>query len=242
MRLSRIYTPDPKVGTPCQLEPAAAHHLVNVLRFRAGDSFVAFDGKGSEFTAQIVNIDKKQVWVSFCPQAAINRESNLSIHLVQALTKSDKMDYIIQKSVELGVKKITPILTERTEMKLDNSRKMKKYQHWQQIIINACEQCGRSWLPALEPIIDFQSLFVQLSTFTIILHPQKSVPLAQLKLPTKPVALLIGPEGGFSESELEIAKQQGVYSASLGPRILRTETAGLAAIASMQTLWGDFSV
>ena len=152
------------------------------------------------------------------------------------------MDYIIQKSVELGVKKITPILTERTEMKLDNSRKMKKYQHWQQIIINACEQCGRSWLPALEPIIDFQSLFVQLSTFTIILHPQKSVPLAQLKLPTKPVALLIGPEGGFSESELEIAKQQGVYSASLGPRILRTETAGLAAIASMQTLWGDFSV
>lgn len=241
MRLTRIYIPTPTVKSLCELEASAAHHLTNVLRLKSGDNFIGFDGEGHEYDAQITSIEKRRVRAKLTPKTSDNLESNLAIHLVQALTKSDKMDYIIQKSIELGVTKITPISTKYTDVKLDSARQAKKHHHWQQIIISACEQCGRSWLPNLESVTTFEASLLQDQSRKIILHPETAAPLTSLKMDDSPITIIVGPEGGFSQDEVNFAKQHGATSIQLGPRILRTETAGLAAIAAVQTLWGDFN-
>ena len=222
-----------------QIDTKTTHYLINVLRYRVGDNFTGFDGCGNTFNAEIVALENKRATVTLTPLSATDCESTLSTHLVQALPKSDKMDYIIQKSTELGVNQITPIRTEFTEVKLDEARYLKKHHHWQQILISACEQCGRNQLPTLNALVNFREFISQSDKQTLIMHPENSKPLSQIPLQEKKITVMIGPEGGFSDAEIEFAVQHGIQSVSFGPRLLRTETAGPAVIAALQTLWGD---
>lgn len=240
MRTTRIYIAHPQINQPFILEMDVAHHLMHVLRANIGDTFVAFDGKGHEFNATIMAHVKKAVTVQLAPINSASCESSLQIHLIQALAKADKMDWIIQKAVELGVTEITPLITTYTDVKLDSKRQEKKHQHWQQIIIHACEQSGRSILPILHPIMTYKAWIEHIRSPTFLLHPLGTESLAQHIIDPKLVNLMIGPEGGFSDHEIKMGQKAGVFMVKLGSRILRTETAGLAAVSAMQVLWGDF--
>lgn len=240
MRLTRIYIPNPKIQNPLQVEADAARHLIQVLRYQVGDYFTAFDGQGNEFEAQILTVSKKSLTVTLTAKATQSVESKFAIHLAQSLVKRDKMDYIIQKAVELGVTQITPIITQHTDIQLNIEQQLKKHQHWQQIIISACEQCGRSWLPTLNTITEFQTFIHKGHTSTLLLHPHAALSLSSWGLSSTTVTILIGPEGGFSEAEVLLAQQYGIPSLRLGPRVLRTETASIAAIAALQVSCGDF--
>ena len=240
MRLTRIYIPNPETQHAIKVEADAAHHLIQVLRCQVGDCFTAFDGQGHEFEAQILTISKKSLMVTLTAKVTPAVESKLAIHLAQSLVKRDKMDYIIQKAVELGVTQITPIVTQHTDIQLNTEQQFKKHQHWQHIMISACEQCGRSWLPTLNTITAFQTLIHQASTPTILLHPHAGLSLSSWESSSTTITVLIGPEGGFSEAEVILAQQYSIPSLRLGPRVLRTETASVAAIAALQVCWGDF--
>jgi len=214
--------------------------MINVLRLKAKDTFIAFDGKGQEFQAEIVKVEKKAISVHFTPKSTSEQPPVLNIHLVQALAKVDKMDYIIQKATELGVNQITPIITDHVEIKLNESRKITKLHHWQQIIISACEQCGRNHLPIMNPIDEFYRVVSKAPKPIFLLHPQGENSLPKIHLNSQDITLLIGPEGGFSENELAYCLKQNITDIKMGTRVLRTETAGIAAISAIQTLWGDF--
>ncbi|MEM9254373.1 MAG: 16S rRNA (uracil(1498)-N(3))-methyltransferase [Pseudomonadota bacterium] len=243
MRSTRIYTPQPlKRGANIQLETNAAQHLTRVLRMRPGDQFVLFDGSGVEFNATIEQCDTQRVVIEV--QAERLRESppRLRIHLGMAISRGERMDWIMQKSTELGVTAITPLLTERTQVKLSSKRVAKKLSHWRQITISACEQSGRCLLPDLDAPMPLRNWLPLVDTERrLLLHPSATEDETTLDLASVPgsVSLLIGPEGGFSATELATARAQGFHALKLGPRVLRTETAPLAAIAFAQTLWGD---
>lgn len=228
MNSPRIYTPN------LILDEAAAHHVARVLRMQIGDALRVFNGQGGEYAAIITAIDKKKVSIALGDFDPINRESPLQIHLGQSLALGDRMDYAIQKCVEMGVHEITPLWTERSNVKLDPARLESRLQHWQKLIISACEQCGRNYLPLLHAPVSFSTWINKPAELKLILQAGgqalKSLP------PTKNILMTVGPEGGFSHSELSLAAAQGWTSISLGPRILRTETAGLAAIAALQAL------
>lgn len=229
------------IGDCIMLSDEASRHVGSVLRCKAGDYLTLFSGDNIEFKSVIVALTKKQVEVRIKQAYTVNRESPLAIHLVQGLSKGDKMEWVIQKAVELGVASITPLITQHCAVKLDSSRLEKKRMQWQHIIISACEQCGRNKLPELNPFISFED-YNQLN------HPGKNVVLSPINssaLDTRcwtetRVNLLIGPEGGFSSHELKELLARNFSALSLGPRILRTETAALAAIAILQSAGGDF--
>lgn len=223
------------------LDTATSHHLLNVLRCKIGDKIIIFNGEDGEFNAEIIDKEKNHVLVFLNSFEQINRESPLYIHLAQAISRGEKMDFTIQKAVELGVNKITPLITEFCNVKLNAERWQKKLQHWQNIIINACEQSGRTKIPEIESPIEFKKwLGTKLETTKIILDPNGEKNLSDLKPTDNKICLLIGSEGGFSENEINFAKQQNFIATKFGPRILRTETMALAIIVAIQNRYGDF--
>lgn len=242
MRLNRIYQAiDLDIHQTISLDHEATQHIAQVLRMNVGDPFIIFNGKGGEYSATIIDRTKNNVIIKTTGFHAIERESPLNLHLIQCISRGEKMDWVIQKAVELGVKQITLLISERCGIKLPPDRWNKKQEHWQKIILSACEQCGRNTIPKLhlgDSLGD--SPLLGTAPFRFILDPRAGKKLSAIELIDREIILLIGPEGGFTENEMDLAKQNGFTSISLGQRILRTETAGLAAISALQTKFGDF--
>jgi 16S rRNA (uracil1498-N3)-methyltransferase len=232
-------------GSEVRLQPDAAHHAVRVLRLSVGEPVVLFDGRGGEFEARITRIDRGEVSVKTGVHLDVERESRLNIQLVQGLSSGDRMDITLQKAVELGVAAIQPVATERSVVKLKDERAQRRMEHWQNLVISACEQCGRNRVPEVLPLLDLPDWLAQLNALApddgarLLLSPAATVPLKELVPPAR-MMLLIGPEGGLSSAETQLAQSRGFRPVRLGPRILRTETAALAALSAIQALWGDF--
>lgn len=244
MRVPRIYHPEPLIGkTRCLLTEEASHHLGRVLRMPQGASLILFDGSNHIFYATIAQLAKKQIEVAISHSEWEDRESPLPIHLGQVISRGERMEFTIQKSVELGVNIITPLWSARCGVKLDTERQDKKIQQWQKIAIAACEQCGRNRIPEIRPIMPLnewcqeQDQMLKLNLHPRATHTIKSLP----KGVQAGVRLLIGSEGGLSHEEIAMTRQHGFTEVLLGNRILRTETASLATITALQVLYGDLS-
>lgn len=239
MRLSRFFIDAPLSLGQHELPEAQAHYISRVLRHVAGDAVQLFDGSGQEYLGELIDVGKKAVRVELREQLAGQAESPLRIHLGQGLSRGERMDWAIQKATELGVSEITPIVSERCEVRLKDERADKRLAHWRQVAISACEQCGRSVLPVIHaPIILAEWQGHVQAELKLVLHPV-AAPLESHARPHS-LAFLIGPEGGLSEAEVAQAKAAGFHAARLGPRVLRTETAPVVALAVAQQLWGDF--
>ncbi|MCF6236114.1 MAG: 16S rRNA (uracil(1498)-N(3))-methyltransferase [Gammaproteobacteria bacterium] len=241
MRIPRIYTDQ---ALTCKqsviLESAAASHIHRVLRLKAGAELILFNGLGGEYKAIIESANKRQITIQLTQHSTNEIESPLDITLVQGISRGERMDYTIQKAVELGVTRIVPIKTQRCTVKLDDTRAKKRIAHWQKIIISACEQCGRNQIPVIENVTTYEKwLTREHSALNLILDPTANSTVTQLKKPTTAINLMIGPEGGFDDKELNLAKIHKYTGIRLGPRILRTETAAITALSVLQTLWGD---
>lgn len=241
MRIPRIYTEQNLLsGETIELEESASHHLGKVLRMQPGRELVLFNGAGGEFAATIHEVSKKHVSVTVAEHIPDNRESPLELELAIGISRGERMDWVLQKATELGVTRIVPLITERTEVKVSGDRQEKIMDRWKQIIISACEQCQRNLLPELaEPIQISDWLKDVDSELRFVLHHRDSKKLPADKKPES-VTLLIGPEGGLSEREITHALDHEFNALTLGPRVLRTETAPVAAISLVQYLWGDF--
>ena len=227
-------------GAQFQLAPEAAQHAAKSLRLKAGDAIVVFDGRGGEYDAAIQRIDRDRVDVKVGAFRDAGREAALSIGLVQGLPEADKMDWIIQKSTELGVAWIQPVTCDRSVVRLSGDRAARREAHWRRVAIAAAEQCGRTRIPEIRPTLGFASwLAVPAETPRWMLVPD-APPLAAQPAAPSPLELLVGPEGGFSERERSLLVDHRCVGLSLGPRVLRTETAPLAALAAIHALWGDF--
>ncbi|MDH4582321.1 16S rRNA (uracil(1498)-N(3))-methyltransferase [Pseudomonas sp. BN415] len=239
MRLSRFFIDAPLALGQHDLPEAQAHYIGRVLRLASGDLVQLFDGSGQEYLGELVEVGKKTVRVELREVFTGMAESPLRVHLGQGLSRGERMDWAIQKATELGVAQISPIVSERCEVRLKDERADKRLAHWRQVAISACEQCGRSVLPVIHSpvtLTDWQR-DVQ-ADLKLVLHPVAE-PLAGHARPGS-LAFLIGPEGGLSEAEVEAAKAAGFHAARLGPRVLRTETAPVVALSVAQQLWGDF--
>jgi len=236
----RLFAPlDLTRGTEIRLSDRAAHHL-SVLRLRRGDPITLFNGKGGEFSAELTRVSEKDARVRVLSEHSAERESPLSITLAQCVSSGDRMDTTLQKSTELGVSKIIPIASERAVVKLSGERAEKRVAHWRNVVIAACEQCGRNRIPEVAGIADIE-VFLGGTTrdeLRLLLAPDADQSLKQLARPDR-VTLLVGPEGGLTVQERAQAERAGFVPVRFGPRVLRTETAPLAAIAAMQSLWGD---
>ncbi|MGQ0659107.1 MAG: 16S rRNA (uracil(1498)-N(3))-methyltransferase [Chromatiales bacterium] len=241
MRIPRVYTPQPlSPGGQIELEEEAAHHVTTVLRMRVGDPISLFDGKGTECAGLIASITRKSVVVDVERCATFNRESALQVTLAQGISRGERMDYTIEKAVELGVAAIVPLLTQRTAVKLDAGREARRIEHWRKVIIGACEQSGRDHLPDLLPVERIENWLQRPAAgLKLLLRAAADTALAAVPRATE-VTLLIGPEGGLAAAEVAAAERAGYLPVRLGPRILRTETAALAALSTLQSLWGDF--
>lgn len=242
MRVPRIYTDQPlQEGVEIELEAAAAHHVGRVLRMQPGRELVLFNGQGGEYRAQVNALGKKWVRVVLGEFRAGDRQSPLALELAIGISRGERMDLVLQKATELGVTRIAPLFTERTEVKLGGARLTKKIDHWRQVLISACEQCQRNLLPDLQtPTALPQWLASCEAERMFVLHHRNNQGLDGGDRPSS-LALLIGPEGGLSDGEIQAAVEAGCSPLCLGPRILRTETAPLAAISVVQYLWGDLS-
>lgn len=219
------------------LPEAAAHHAARVLRLREGDPVLLFDGRGGEHEARLSFPARGRVAADIGPRHDVERESPLAVTLLQGVSSGEKMDFTIQKAVELGVAAIQPILTAKSLVRLSASRQAKKLAHWKRIAIAACEQCGRNRIPQiLEPVA--LERYRPPAGSKILLSPSGSGKLADLS--QGPVVLAAGPEAGFSDSEEQLLLRAGFLPVRLGPRVLRTETAALAALAALNALAGDF--
>jgi 16S rRNA (uracil1498-N3)-methyltransferase len=241
MRIPRIYTArELDNGLSLLLEPQSSHHLARVLRKGAGDVLVLFNGRGGEYPAEIVTVGKKHVEVRIGHHREADCESPLRIHLGIAISRGDRMDWIVQKSTELGVHSIAPLVTEHTGVVLTGSRADKKLQHWRQVAISACEQCGRNRLPAIQSPLPVAGWLASAEADKkFVLHHRAGEHSDDREDNPGSLALLVGPEGGLSEGEIASAERAGFCSLGLGPRVLRTETAPLVAITLMQARWGD---
>lgn len=221
------------------LEEGPSRHLAAALRLQPGSAVVLFNGRGGEYRAEIIKLTRKSVTVAVASFDSRDRESTLPVVLGLAVSRGERMDYAIQKCTELGVAEVFPLQTERTEVKLRGDRLQRKREHWQQVAISACEQCGRNRPPRVHPL---QNLAGWLGSTTascrLVLHHRSDSGLAGLPEPGE-VALLIGPEGGLAPAEIEAAEAAGFQALTLGPRVLRTETAPVAALSVIQFLWGD---
>lgn len=245
MAASRFYCSPPlSGGTRFELPREAAHHAHRVLRLRANDPVQIFDGEGNAFDARIAEIGGKRVVLHELQACMAEAESPLRITLAQAMCSSEKMDWVVQKTTELGAAEIQPVQTQRSVARLTHERAEKRTAHWRNVAIAACEQCGRNTLPQLHAPLELSAWLAEMrgSTHTkLILQPEGSIALHKQPQPQGGITLLIGPEGGFSEDEIKMAHLAGFTPIRLGKRVLRTETAAMAGIAALQTLWGDFS-
>lgn len=240
----------PRFFVPAVLHPAAelelpevaAHHAARVLRLRVGETVTLFNGEGGEHAAVITAIGKRGVTVEIGAHRAVEREAPLAVTLVQAVSSGERMDLTIQKAVELGVGAIQPVIAERSVVRLDGERAAKRVAHWQQIAISACEQCGRNRVPTVQALLPFSSWIAGAPRAATrwLLWPEADRSLRELPKPPAPVELLVGPEGGLTESEAQAARAAGFLAVRIGPRVLRTETAAPALLAAVQALWGDF--
>lgn len=238
---TRIYTSEALVsGQQISLDEQAFQHLVRVLRMTDGDSLVLFNGDGRALEGTLCDVGKKQAAVLLGDCIAEDAATPVALHLGQVISKGDRMDFTIQKATELGVSSITPLWSERCDVRLKGERMDKKLEHWRKVAISACEQSGRNRIPdILEPMAMTDWAPTVSTEQRLILHPHNQQPLDTSAKPGS-VTLLVGPEGGFSEIEVEQAQRSGFIGLLLGPRILRTETAALAALSVLQYLWGDF--
>ncbi|WP_320819602.1 16S rRNA (uracil(1498)-N(3))-methyltransferase [Thalassolituus sp.] len=222
------------------LDDQAAIHLIRVLRLAEGDPIRVFNGDGHEYNATLCQVSKKSAYFHVSAIERSDARMPLSLHLGQVVSKGDRMDFTIQKATELGVSDITPLWSERCDVRLKGERLDKKVEHWQRIAISACEQSGRNRIPTIhEPVNLNQWLAAVDCERKLLLHPHNQQPLTADKMPNS-VALLVGPEGGFSDDEVTFSAKNGFDGLLLGPRILRTETAALTALSVLQYVWGDF--
>ena len=224
------------------LPNAAAHHAANVLRMHAGDPLILFTGRGGEFAATVVAADRRSVKARIDTFLAVEREAAIPVTVVQGLAANDPMDIALRKAVELGATAIQPIVTERSARWPDGERAARRLSRWRQLVVAACEQCGRNRVP---PVFDATSWHDWLahrdpSSTGIVLSPTALRSFAQLPRPPEGVDLMVGPEGGFTDAEIALALAADSVAVRLGPRVVRTETAGVAALAAIHALWGDF--
>lgn len=245
MSAPRFYCPPPLPGgTRFELPREAASHAHRVLRLRVNDPVQIFDGEGGAFDARIAEIGGKRVVLHELQTCMTEAEAPLRITLAQALCSSEKMDWVVQKATELGAAEIWPVQTQRSVARLSGERAEKRAMHWHNVAIAACEQCGRNLLPQLHAPQEFGAWLAEMRAMPdakFILQPDGSAALHHQPPPQGRATLLIGPEGGFSADEIKMARLAGFAPVRLGKRILRTETAAMAGIAALQTLWGDFS-
>lgn len=242
MNLPRFYCREAlSPGAHVELPVPVARHAVRVLRLPPGAPMILFDGRGGQYGARIERIERDRVFAELGAWEEIERESVLAVTLVQALQGGDKMDFTIQKAVELGVADIVPVDSRRSVLRLSGERAGKRVAHWQGVAASACEQCGRNRVPLVAPLEKVESWLARPAgnCLRLMLAPDADVALAELP-PAKSVQLLVGAEGGLDPQEVIAAQQAGFRAVRLGPRVLRTETAALAALAAMQALWGDF--
>jgi len=242
MNLPRFYCREAlSPGAHVDLPEPVARHAVRVLRLPPGAPMVLFDGRGGEYLAHIERIERDRVVAELASWNDVERESSLGITLVQALQAGDKMDFTIQKAVELGVSGIVPVDSRRSVLRLAGERAAKRVAHWQGVAAAACEQCGRNQVPIVSPLERLDQWLARPAdgVLRLMLAPDAETTLADLA-PAKHVQLLIGAEGGLDPQEVIAAQQSGFQAVRLGPRVLRTETAGLAALAALQALWGGF--
>ena len=240
MRISRFYLPQAlSPGATVRLDGDSAHYLRTVLRLKNGAELTVFNGEGGEFPAIVVEAHKEAVSVALGEFKPAEAESPLHTHLGLGVSRGERMDLAIQKAVELGVSAITPLLTERCVVRLDEDRKEQRLRHWRKVVQNACEQCGRNRLPPLHEPVSLEDWAENQSGLRLFLDPYGAHSLRGLPRPSEPIRLLSGPEGGFAEHERQSALAAGFIGLRLGPRVLRTETAALAALAAIQTVWGD---
>lgn len=241
MRTIRSYIDCPLApGFELALPESTSNHVVRVLRLEPGELFHLFNGDGHDYPAEILSTEKRGARVRIVSRVAVGNESPLRIHLYQSIARGEKMDWILQKATELGVAAFTPMLSERTEVKLDQERSDKRLTHWHGVVRSACEQSGRALIPVIHPPVNVNRLALVGQSQGYYLQPGTGQRLADLPLaPALETALAIGPEGGFSERDMQQLQNAGFKGLSLGPRILRTETAGIAAVAALQSRFGD---
>ena len=240
MRIPRIYHPETlTAGSQIALDDDAANHIGRVLRMGAGQTLQLFDGSNQVFSATITHADKKRVRVLLADGVTDDRESPLSLHLGQVISRGEKMEFTIQKSIELGVNCITPLISERCGVRLDAERLEKKRQQWQKIAIAACEQSGRNRLPEIRPVMSLSDWCAEQDDgLKLNLHPRASQSINTLPVPVSRVRLLIGPEGGLSADEIAMAADQGFTDISLGPLVLRTATPALSVLPALHVRLG----
>lgn len=245
MRIPRIHLPRPLApGARLALDETASGHVLRVLRLKPGAALIVFNGAGGEYEATLIAVEGRAAVVTLGRFANPVRESPLEIMLAQGISRGERMDYTLQKSVELGVSRIVPLETEFCQVRLVGERLERRHQHWSRVIASAGEQCGRTRLPELAHAMPFADWLADGAMtpagLRLVLEPEGETALSQLPAPPeRAVSLLIGPEGGLSATEIGKARRAGYRGLRLGPRILRTETAGAAALAALQTLWGD---
>ncbi|MDH5358714.1 MAG: 16S rRNA (uracil(1498)-N(3))-methyltransferase [Gammaproteobacteria bacterium] len=242
MRIPRFYCPELDINNDVIALPDAAHrHAVQVLRLKPGALIRLFDGRGLEYDAVLEQVSKRDSSVRLGDNIKINNESPLNITLLQGVSRGERMDYALQKAVELGVARIIPVVTERCNVQLAGGRAEKRLAHWRGVMISACEQSGRSVLPELMDVMALeQALEIDIKACCLVLDPHAETGLTSQTRQDN-IVLLIGPEGGLSEQEVRQAITAGFQAIKFGPRILRTETATVAVLAAVQTLWGDLS-
>ena len=242
-RRHRVFTGQALVpGQMITLEEASAHYLSRVLRVTAGQSVVVFNGDGWDYTAEVGRVERAALRLRLGNRLPACAESPLHITLVQAVSRGERMDLSLQKATELGVAILQPVFTVRTEVRIPADKLERRMQHWRKVIISACEQSGRARLPELRIPVDVTTWAQQETPAQRLVLTPGAQPLAAMLARGMAMELLVGPEGGFDDRELEFMGRQSILAASLGPRILRTETAGPAAIAIMQSLYGDMGI
>ena len=242
MRISRLYANDSlQINEIINLDDDNAHYARSVLRLKNDAQIILFNGHGGEFLGRVVEVSRKNVRVELLEFIERSVESNLKIHLGLGISRGDRMDFSVQKAVELGATKITPLMTERCVVQFKDEKKSQRWQHWQKIIQHATEQSGRNVLPGFAEISTLSAwVTAPQSGLRIFLDPFAQTSLTQLTPDNHEITLLTGPEGGFTSAERDVAVLAGFTPVRLGARVLRTETASLAALASVQMLWGDF--
>jgi 16S rRNA (uracil1498-N3)-methyltransferase len=243
MRLTRCYVPAPlAVGDTRQLPQDVSTHVARVLRAREGQLLTLFDGRGGEYDATIVQLDRRGVRVQIELHRDIERESPLSVTLLQALARGERMDFIVQKATELGVAAIVAMGGDRSVVRLDGAGLARRCEHWRAVAISACEQCGRNRVPTISAVADLASACAQSDSpsLRLLLAPEADQDLTAVAREASSITLAVGPEGGFSDQERSLAQQHGFRFCRLGPRVLRAETAPLAALAALQAVAGDF--
>ena len=240
MRLTRVFVDTPlAAGTTVALTGDAANHVTRVLRLREGDAITLFDGRGGEYAARIARMQRGSVRVEVGAHSTIERESPLELTLLQGIARGERMDLIVQKATELGVTRIVALTTERSVVRLDAQQAERKAAHWRAVAVAACEQCGRNRVPAIEEPVDYATALGHNAALKLLLDPTAPQPMSRPGADVGSIALLVGPEGGFTDTEAELARRAGFEPRHMGPRVLRTETAAITALAALQATAGD---